>query len=66
MKPLEITGSDAAIRIQRGLERGRAIIAFPRSLYLLARLARILPTRLVDKVMARFQVNVPETEERIR
>jgi short-subunit dehydrogenase len=66
MKPLEITGSDAAIRIQRGLERGRAIIAFPRSLYLLARLARILPPRLVDKVMARFQVNVPETQERIR
>ncbi|MGH6834556.1 MAG: SDR family NAD(P)-dependent oxidoreductase [Methylocella sp.] len=66
VKPLEITGSDAAILIQRGLERGRAIIAFPRSLYLLARLARILPARLVDKVVARFQVNVPETQERIR
>ena len=66
MKPLEITGTDAAILIQRGLERGRAIIAFPRSLYLVARLARILPARLVDKVMARFQVNVPETQERSR
>jgi NADP-dependent 3-hydroxy acid dehydrogenase YdfG len=64
MKPLEFTGADAAILIQRGLERGRAIIAFPRSLYLVARLARILPARCVDKLMARFQVNVPETEER--
>jgi short-subunit dehydrogenase len=66
VKPLEITGTDAAILIQRGLERGRAIIAFPRSLYLLARLGRILPARLVDKAMARFHVNVPETQERIR
>ncbi|MGH6837969.1 MAG: SDR family NAD(P)-dependent oxidoreductase [Methylocella sp.] len=66
MKPLEVSSADAAIRIQRGLERGRAIIAFPRSLYLLARLGRILPARLVDKVMARFQVNVPVTQERIQ
>ncbi|MGH6824027.1 MAG: SDR family NAD(P)-dependent oxidoreductase [Methylocella sp.] len=65
-KPLEITGADAAFLIQRGLEQGKAVIAFPRSLYLLARFARILPARLVDKVMARFQVNVPETTERIR
>ena len=65
-KPLEITATDAAILIRRGLERGKTIIAFPRSLYLLARLARILPARLVDKVMARFRVNVPETKERIR
>jgi NADP-dependent 3-hydroxy acid dehydrogenase YdfG len=66
VKPLEVTGTEAAILIQRGLERGRAIIPFPRSLYLLARLARILPARLVDKVMARFQVNVPQTQDRIR
>jgi NADP-dependent 3-hydroxy acid dehydrogenase YdfG len=66
VKPLEVTGTDAAILIQRGLERGRAIIPFPRSLYLLARLTRILPARLVDKLMARFQVNVPRTQDRIR
>ena len=66
MKPLEITGAEAAILIQRGLQRGRAIIAFPKSLYLLAHLAGVLPVRLVDKVMARFQVNIPETQERIR
>jgi len=66
IKPLEMTGSEAALLIQRGLERGRAVIAFPRSLYLLARVSRILPIRLVDKVMARFRVNIPQTEERIR
>ena len=64
MKPFEITGPDAAVLIQRGLERGKAIIAFPRSLYLLARLVRNLPVGLVDKVMGRFQVNIPETRER--
>ncbi len=65
IKPLEMTGTEAALLIQRGLERGRAVIAFPRSLYLLARVSRILPIRLVDKVMARFRVNIPQTEERI-
>jgi NADP-dependent 3-hydroxy acid dehydrogenase YdfG len=64
IKPLEITATNAAILIQRGLERGRANIAFPRSLYLLARFARMLPARLVDKVLAGIQVNVPETQER--
>ncbi len=66
IKPLEMTGTEAALLIQRGLERGRAVIAFPRSLYLLARVSRILPIRLVDKVMARFRVNIPQTDERIR
>jgi short-subunit dehydrogenase len=66
MKPLEMTGTEAAIRIQRGLERGKAVIAFPKTLYLLACLSRVLPIRLVDKVMARFMVNIPQTRERIR
>ena len=66
VKPLEMSGTKAAILIQRGLERGRPIIAFPRSLYLAARLSRILPVRFVDKVMAQFEVNIPKTQERIR
>ena len=66
MKPLEMSDTAAAICIRRGLERGKAIIAFPRALYLLARLARIPPVRLVDKVMAHFTVNIPKTGERIR
>jgi NADP-dependent 3-hydroxy acid dehydrogenase YdfG len=66
MKPLEISSTKAAALIQNGLEKGRAIIAFPRSLYLLARLSRLPPVRLVDKVMAQFTVNIPVTQERIR
>jgi short-subunit dehydrogenase len=65
IKPLEISGAEAALLIQRGLERGRPIVAFPRSLYLLARLARLLPVGLVDQVMIRIQVNIPETREGI-
>ncbi|HUZ92038.1 MAG TPA: SDR family NAD(P)-dependent oxidoreductase [Methylocella sp.] len=66
IKPLELSCTEAAILIQHGLERGKAVIAFPRSLYLLARVSRVLPIRLVDKVMARFKVNIPQTPERIR
>ncbi|HTV34190.1 MAG TPA: SDR family NAD(P)-dependent oxidoreductase [Methylocella sp.] len=66
IKPLEISAKEAAYLIKRGLDRHKAIIAFPKSLYWLARLSRILPIRLVDKVMAGFNVNIPRTHERIR
>jgi short-subunit dehydrogenase len=65
-KPLEMTVNKAAALIQRGLEQGRPVVAFPKALYLLARLSRILPIRIVDKVMAQFEVNIPKTQERIR
>lgn len=65
IKPLEISGAQAARIIRRGLERGQPVVAFPRSLYLLSRFARVLPVRLVDKIMARIEVNIPQTQERI-
>lgn len=65
IKPLQITASQAATRIQKGLQRHKAVIAFPSSLYFAACLSRILPIRLVDKVMARFRVKIPQTHERI-
>lgn len=65
IKPLEISAAKAALLIQRGLDRGKPIVAFPRTLYVLARLARILPPRLVDEVMNRIEVNVPQTRESI-
>jgi len=65
MKPFEVSDAQAALIIRRGLDRGKAVIAFPWQLYLAARLARTLPARLVDKIMARFEVNVPETQERV-
>ncbi len=65
-KPLQITASQAAARIQKGLQQRKAVIAFPFPLYFAARLSRILPIWLVDKVMARFRVKIPQTHERIR
>lgn len=64
VKPFELSDAQAAAIIRRGLDRGKAVIAFPWQLYLAARLARSLPVRLVDKIMAQFEVNVPETQER--
>ncbi len=65
-KPLEIDAAQAAKIIRRGLSRGKATIVFPLPLYLVARLARLLPPRLVDRLFAQFDVNVPETRERVR
>ena len=65
-KPLEMSDARAAKIIQGGLARGKATIAFPLALYLAARLARILPVRLGDRLLAQFDVNVPETKERLR
>jgi short-subunit dehydrogenase len=65
-KPLEMSDEQAAKIIKRGLARGKATIAFPLALYFAARLARVLPPRLVDRLFAQFDVNVPETRERAR
>ncbi len=64
MKPFEISDAQAARIIRRGLDRRRAIVAFPWPLYLLARLGRILPVRLVDKILASVEVKAPKTHER--
>jgi short-subunit dehydrogenase len=64
IKPLEITDAQAALIIRRGLEKGKSVIAFPQLLYVLARIARILPTSLVDKIMAGIEVSIPQTRER--
>lgn len=66
MKPFEIPDFEAARLIKRGLDRKKAVIVFPWSLYLAARLARTLPVRLIDQIMSRFKVTVPQTRERIR
>jgi short-subunit dehydrogenase len=64
-KPLAISDEKAARIIRRGLDRGRALIAFPRLLYLGARLMSFLPARLVDRVMNRMHVEMQETPERM-
>ncbi len=64
IKPLEMTDARAALIIRRGLEKGKSVIAFPKALYFLARLARVLPARLVDKILEGIQVSIPQTQER--
>jgi short-subunit dehydrogenase len=64
-KPLAISDEKAARIIRRGLDRGRTLIAFPRLLYLGARLISFLPARLVDRVMNRVHVEMQETPERM-
>jgi short-subunit dehydrogenase len=64
IKPLEISDAEAAGIIRRGLEKGKPVVTFPKSLYLLAALARILPVWIVDKVMAGITVSIPQTPER--
>jgi short-subunit dehydrogenase len=65
LKPFEVSDAEAARLIKRGLDRDKAVIVFPWPLYLAARLARTLPVRLIDQIMGRFEVNVPETHERL-
>ncbi len=54
-KPFLIPAEDAARRIRRGLERRKAVIAFPLPLYLLARFLRLLPDPLRSLAMLRFR-----------
>ena len=65
IKPGEITDAQAASLIKRRLSEGRATIAFPWFLYVLTRAGRLLPARVYDRIMARVEVTVPGTRERI-
>ena len=64
-KPGEISEDAAGALIKRRLARGHAIIAFPWFLYTSARLGRLLPTRIYDRLMLRFTAHVPQTRERV-
>ena len=59
-KPLLMNDVRAARIIRRGLDRGQAVIAFPRLLYFALLLARLLPRRLTDAALAAVPVDVPE------
>ena len=54
-KPFPIAAEDAARRIRRGLERRKAVIAFPWQLYLAARLQQFLPDPLRRQAMLMFR-----------
>jgi short-subunit dehydrogenase len=59
-KPLIVSDRRAAHVIRRGLDRGRAVIAFPRALYYGLMLTRLLPRRWSDAAFAAVHVDVPE------
>ncbi len=65
MKPGELSEAAAAALIRRGLDKGRATIAFPFFLYAAALLGRCLPARAYDRLMARVTVRAPTTRERV-
>ena len=54
-KPWMIDAADAARRIRRGLERRKAIIAFPWPLYLAARFQQLLPDSLRRRAMLMYR-----------
>ncbi len=54
-KPFLISAEDAARRIRRGLERRKAVIAFPWPLYLAARFQQLLPDPLRRRAMLTFR-----------
>ncbi len=63
-QPSAISDTKAAEIIKRGLDRRRAVVAFPRYMYYAMRVFGFLPSGLVDGIMRRFHVEVPETNER--
>ncbi len=62
-KPLMMSADRSAAIIRKRLERGDAVIEFPRLLALGLRLTRLLPRRLTDLAFAAVHVDVPERTE---
>lgn len=63
-QPGAMSDERAALIIKRGLDRRRPVIAFPLFMYAAMRFFALLPPAVVDGVMRRFHVDVPETPER--
>ena len=61
--PCSSPSERAASIIRRRLERGDAVIAFPRLLAFGLQLTRLLPRRLTDLAFAAVHVDVPERAE---
>ena len=55
VKPMMLSPEKAARRIRRGLERNKAVIAFPTALYWLARLQGLMPDPIRSAAMLRFR-----------
>jgi len=65
LRPGQMSAEQAARRIRQGLDRRKAIIAFPLTLYFGARLQQMLPAALRERVMLAFQAKQkPERSSR--
>lgn len=62
-KPLQMTADRAAAIIRRRLDRGDAVIAFPRLLAYGLQMTRLLPRRWVDLALLRVHVDIPDRSE---
>ena len=58
VKPGMISAEKAALIIKTQLEKNKGLIAFPKRLYYLAKLANCLPESIVDAILNRFQTHV--------
>ncbi|MEI8144506.1 MAG: SDR family NAD(P)-dependent oxidoreductase [Alphaproteobacteria bacterium] len=65
-RPLQLNDAQAAKIIKSGLDAKRDLIAFPWLVYAGTRLLDLLPPRIVDWVMRRIRVEIPETREGAR
>jgi short-subunit dehydrogenase len=59
-KPMLISADEAALRIRRGLDRRKAVVAFPLPLYWAARAQRAMPESLRAALMMRFRAFAQE------
>ncbi|TMV63086.1 SDR family NAD(P)-dependent oxidoreductase, partial [Thioclava sp. BHET1] len=62
--PMKIDADRAAGIVARGLERGQAMIAFPKLLILLVRLENLLPRPILDLIDSFYRARiVPDADE---
>lgn len=54
-KPFMLSSEEAAALIKKGLDKKRRQIIFPWQLYMLLKLARVLPIGIVDMIINRFE-----------
>lgn len=60
-KPLRMSSAKVAKIIQRGLDKNKAYIAFPKSLYWLTRITNLLPSGLVDRILNQVESYAQES-----
>jgi len=63
-RPLQVGADRAAAIIRRGLDRQKAVIAFPLPLYVAMKLLTLLPAAFGDRILDQPDIDVPETVER--